>query len=139
MKKIKTIMLIWWPIIVAIALFCSFIPFANIISFDGNLKSIVTTIMFTMFGFSITSLTIIVGFMKESRNILSAIQKGYFITIASLIIWIFFISVFSLFATLLDLPCFLFVSVSASGMFVIFYFVYVIIQLMRFLIRSNQK
>lgn len=138
-NKIKKYLLIWWPIAFAIVLFCLFIPLADSIYFNGELKSVVATIMFTMFGFSITSLTIIVGFMKESRNIFSAIKKGYFITIVSLIIWAFLISVLSLFATLFDFPCFVFISISSSGMFVILYFVYVIIQLLRFLIKANKE
>ena len=138
MKKnnFRTIVLIWWPLLAAIALFCAFIPLADNIDIDNGIRGTIVAIMFTMFGFSITSLTIIMGFIKESKKVLSAIKKGYFITITSLISWMLIISIFILFAAIFKLPSFLFISVSSSGMFVISYFVYIIIQLLRFSIKN---
>lgn len=137
MNKFKKYALIFLPIVVAITIF--FLAFVIPASFvlDLSIKTTIITIMFSLLGFSITALTIIAGFMKDSLKVLNAIKKGYVYTIVSLIVWMLIACILSLVALFVNWPSFIFVSTSASGLFVVAYFIYFILTIVIFLVRSN--
>lgn len=136
-RTIKYYLMVFWPLLISVIMFCAFIPFLNRIQLTSDIKTLVVSLMFTMLGFSITAVTIIAGFMKDSKQILFAFKKGYFITLVSIVLFMFIASMISLFACLFDWPSFIYISVSASVMFSNLYLIYIIFQLIRFLIKSR--
>ena len=138
MIKVKKIFLVIWPLLVALLLFFSMFAIPTTFMLEQSLKETIISIMFSLFGFSITSLTIIAGFMKDSLKVLNAIKKGYIYTVVFLIAFMMVDCVISLVATFLNWPSFIYVSICASGIFVIGYFIYVVLTIVVYLVRTSK-
>ena len=139
MNKIRKYLLILWPFIFSVTVFVVFLFVRYDYLFGTDVKATIVSLMFTLLGFSITSLTIIAGFMKDSIKVLLAMGKGYFITVILLIFWMLIISTITLLSSIYNWPSFIYVATSLSGVVVVSYFIYVVIQIIRFVIRTEKS
>ncbi len=137
MNKLKSSIVMLLSPVIALAIFFALFAIPSTFVLDISIKTTIVSIMFTLLGFSITGLTIIIGFMKDSLKVMFTIKKGYIYTIVILIAWMLIICALSLAGLLFNWPSYIFVSISASGTFVVGYFIYFILTIAIFLVRSG--
>lgn len=123
---LRKFLILYGVSIISIVLVVSFsIVFWNI-NFDTNVATTLVTIVFSLFGFSLTSFSIILSFTNKSGRVLSIFNKGYNKAVVVDLILLFIYSNISLFLFIFNFRIGLLVALFLGSIILVGYYIYFI-------------
>ena len=106
-NKIFKLFIQFLPVLLTIVIFLIFLLLFRNVEIRKEDQSVLTTISFTLFGFALTSFSIIINLTSNNQIIKNVISKGHFLPIVLSLSFMGFVSVLSLIFYLCKLPSFL--------------------------------
>ena len=124
--KIRNFFIFYSHILISVAIFVVLIFTCKEIVLPDSAPATIVSIIFTLFGFSITSLTIVVGFMKDSPLIKKIMGKGHFCSIVSAIVLLFIYACVGLSCVFVKNLDYLLIAISGGSLVLVGYLIYFI-------------
>lgn len=116
-------------IYVSVIIFAVLSIFIKSLTVSETVLTAIATLIFTMFGFSFTSFSIILGFMDRSEKIKKVISKGYYLSVVVSLVVLFLFAIFAVLALIFDLDSKFIFAVFIASTILIGYYIYFIIVL----------